>query len=130
VHSIASGVQKVDALFFMLGWDWYGFQKKRAETRYARLVFLHKVGDVGCGPIFLMNMTMGVKITCETLTNSLAVPLLPMQQISTLLIFATPHTCAHSHRPRSSLQSTNSQWNGILHLIFRIEITRLQQSGE
>jgi hypothetical protein len=55
--------------------------------------------DVGCGPIFSMNMTMGVKITCETLTNSLAVPLLPMQQISTLWIFVTPHTCAHSRRP-------------------------------
>jgi hypothetical protein len=35
--------------------------------------------DVGCGPIFLMNMTMNVKITCETLMNSSAVPLLPMQ---------------------------------------------------
>jgi hypothetical protein len=35
--------------------------------------------DVGCGPIFSMNTTMGVKITCETLTNSPAVPLLPMQ---------------------------------------------------
>jgi hypothetical protein len=41
-----------------------------------------------------MNTTMGVKITCETLTNTPAVPLLPMQQISTLWIFATPHTCA------------------------------------
>jgi hypothetical protein len=86
--------------------------------------------DVGCGPIFSMNMTMGVKITCETLTNSPAVPLLPMQQISTLWIFATPHTCARSRRARSSLQSTNSQWNDRLHLIFRIEITRSQQSGE
>jgi hypothetical protein len=64
--------------------------------------------DVGCGPIFSMNMTMGLKITCETLTNSPAIPLLPMYQISTLWIFATPHTCARSHRPRSSLQSTNS----------------------
>jgi hypothetical protein len=40
--------------------------------------------DVGCGPIFSMNTTIGVKITCETLMNSLAIPLLPMQQISTL----------------------------------------------
>jgi hypothetical protein len=85
--------------------------------------------DVGCGPIFSMNTTMGVNITCEMLTNSPAIPLLPMQQISTLWIFATPHTCACSRRPRSSLQSTNSQWNNRLHLIFRIEITRSQQSG-
>ena len=63
--------------------------------------------DVVCGPIFSMNTTMGVKITCEMLTNSPVVPLLPMQQISTLWIFATPHTCAHSRRPWSSLQSTN-----------------------
>jgi hypothetical protein len=25
----------------MLGWDWYGFDKKRVGTRYAELVFLH-----------------------------------------------------------------------------------------
>jgi hypothetical protein len=28
----------------MTGWDWYGFNKKRVETRYAELVFLHLVG--------------------------------------------------------------------------------------
>jgi hypothetical protein len=79
---------------------------------------------------FLMNMTMGVKIICEMLTNSPTVPLLAMQQISILWIFATPYTCTHSRRPRSSLQSTNSQWNDRLHLIFIIEITRSQQSGK
>jgi hypothetical protein len=86
--------------------------------------------DEGCGPIFSMNTAMGVKITCETLMNSPTVPLLPMQHISTSWIFATPHTCACSHQPRSSLQSTNSQWNDRLHMIFRIEITGSQQSGE
>jgi hypothetical protein len=42
------------------------------------------MGDEECGLIYSMKVTMGVKITCETLTNSLAVPLLAMQQISTL----------------------------------------------
>jgi hypothetical protein len=31
----------------MLGWDRYGFNKKRVGTRYAKLVFLHTVGVVG-----------------------------------------------------------------------------------
>jgi hypothetical protein len=29
----------------MLGWDRYGFDKKRVETRYAELVFLHLMGS-------------------------------------------------------------------------------------
>jgi hypothetical protein len=35
------------ALFFTLGWDCYGFEKKHAGSRYAELVFLHPVGYVG-----------------------------------------------------------------------------------
>jgi hypothetical protein len=66
--------------------------------KFAHLIPINTC-DVGCGPIFSMNMTMGVKITCEMLTNSPAVPLLPMQHISTLWIFSTPHTCARSRRP-------------------------------
>jgi hypothetical protein len=46
VHSVASGAQNINALFFMLGWGWYGFHKKRAVTHYTKLVFLHPVGCV------------------------------------------------------------------------------------
>jgi hypothetical protein len=47
VHSVASGMRNIDTLFFMLGWAWCGFHKKCAETRYAKLMFLHLVGSVG-----------------------------------------------------------------------------------
>jgi hypothetical protein len=47
VHSGASGVQNVNALFLMLGWDQYRFHKKCAGTRYAELMFLHPVESVG-----------------------------------------------------------------------------------
>jgi hypothetical protein len=35
------------ALFFMFEWDRYGFEKKRAGTRYSGLVSLHPVGSAG-----------------------------------------------------------------------------------
>jgi hypothetical protein len=35
-------------LFFMLGWDRYGFNKKSNGTHYAELVFLHPFGYAGC----------------------------------------------------------------------------------
>jgi hypothetical protein len=47
VHSGASSTQNVDALFFMLQWDRYGFDKKRFRTHYAEHVFLHPLGSVG-----------------------------------------------------------------------------------
>jgi hypothetical protein len=47
VHSGASEAQNIDALFFLLGWDWYGFHKKRTEACYTKLVFLHPVGSAG-----------------------------------------------------------------------------------
>jgi hypothetical protein len=40
-------VQNINALFFMLRWDRFRFDKKCARTRYAELVFLHPVGFAG-----------------------------------------------------------------------------------
>jgi hypothetical protein len=39
VNSDAFGVQNVDALFFLLGWDRHGFDKKRIGARYTKLCF-------------------------------------------------------------------------------------------
>jgi hypothetical protein len=47
VYSVASGARNIDTLFFMLGWGWCCFNKKRAGTRYAELVFLHLVVSAG-----------------------------------------------------------------------------------
>jgi hypothetical protein len=47
VHSGASGPQNVDKLFFMLRWEWNGFQEKHTETHYTKLVFLHPMTSVG-----------------------------------------------------------------------------------
>jgi hypothetical protein len=47
VLSGAIGAGNIDTLFFMLGFDWYGFDKKHADTRYAKLVFLHPMGSTG-----------------------------------------------------------------------------------
>jgi hypothetical protein len=33
----------MSTLFFMLGWDRYGFDKKRFRTRYAEILFFHPV---------------------------------------------------------------------------------------
>jgi hypothetical protein len=47
VHIGASGARNVIALFFMLGWGRYRFNKKRIGTCYAKLVFLLPLGYVG-----------------------------------------------------------------------------------
>jgi hypothetical protein len=44
VHSGASRVRNIDALFFMIRWAWCGFHKKHAGTHYSRLLFLHPMG--------------------------------------------------------------------------------------
>jgi hypothetical protein len=46
VHSGESGTRNIDALFVMLRWYQYRFDKKRARTHYIELMFLHPVGSV------------------------------------------------------------------------------------
>jgi hypothetical protein len=46
-HPGASGARNVIALFFILWWDRYGFDKKHTRTRYVKYVFLHPVGSAG-----------------------------------------------------------------------------------
>jgi hypothetical protein len=51
VHSGASRVRNINALFFILRWTRCQFHKKHARARYAKLVFLHSVrfgGHVAC----------------------------------------------------------------------------------
>jgi hypothetical protein len=45
MYSGASGARNVDTLFFMLGWDRNGFDKKCIGTPYAELLFLYLVGS-------------------------------------------------------------------------------------
>jgi hypothetical protein len=47
VHSGVFAVQNIDALFVILGWDRYGFNKTHARIRYTKVVFLHPVGFAG-----------------------------------------------------------------------------------
>jgi hypothetical protein len=47
VHSSASRVRNIDALFFVLLWDRYGFDKRRFWRLYAELIFLHPVVSAG-----------------------------------------------------------------------------------
>ena len=55
-------------------------------------------------------------ITCMTLTSLSIDPCRQCNSSQPCKIFATPHTCARSRRPRSGkLQSSNPQWNSRSH---------------
>src|SRR4029453_8293759 len=41
VRSGASGARNDESVFFVLRWAWCGSHKKRAGTRYVKVVFLH-----------------------------------------------------------------------------------------
>jgi hypothetical protein len=43
----ASGMQNIDALFFILGCEHYGFDENCFGKHYSELVFLYSVGSVG-----------------------------------------------------------------------------------
>jgi hypothetical protein len=61
-HVVCSGpfgAQNIDALFFVLVLDWYGFQKKCAGRRYAKLVFC-----IQCDP--WVTYCIAVHPGCET----------------------------------------------------------------
>jgi hypothetical protein len=45
VHSGASGVRNIEAIFVTIGWHRYGFCEKQVRTNYTELVFLHLVGS-------------------------------------------------------------------------------------
>jgi hypothetical protein len=62
VHSCAYMAQKVDTLFFKLGWARCGFYKKLVGTSYAELVFFRAVGSVG-------HVAHSVRSWCETSMN-------------------------------------------------------------
>jgi hypothetical protein len=47
LNSGAFGQGNINILFSMLGWERYGFNKKRARTHYVELMFLRPVGFVG-----------------------------------------------------------------------------------
>lgn len=66
------------------------------------------------------NTMMKWRITCMTQQSLSIGPCRQCNSSQPCKIFATPHTCARSRRPRSGkLQPSNSQWNSRSHKTFR-----------
>jgi hypothetical protein len=47
VHSRAPEARNIEALFFILKWERYGFHRERTVTCYSKLVFLYPMGSTG-----------------------------------------------------------------------------------
>jgi hypothetical protein len=98
VHSSPSGPRNIDALYFILGWDWDGFDKMRAGTRYAELVFLNPVGSAGHVMHSVASETPNVNtlFSCSSGTESNSTQSAP-EHIKPNLCFCTGGICgSHS----------------------------------
>jgi hypothetical protein len=69
-----SRARNVIAEFFIIGWDRYGFDKKRTGTLYSEPMFLHLVGSVGhqvyFGAFWTQNKIALFSYLVETSTDS------------------------------------------------------------
>jgi hypothetical protein len=75
VDSGVSGARNIEALFLILGWDRYIFDKQRAGTLYVEHVFLHPVGSAG--HVVHSGWIRGVKRRCTIFHAHLGPVLFP-----------------------------------------------------
>jgi hypothetical protein len=90
VHSVAFGLQNIDALFFMLGWGQYGFHEKRVGTRYVKFVFFSSSGI--CGSRSAFRCVQGTK--CRRTIFKSRVRLIPHRDmLRRICVFASSGIC-------------------------------------